>query len=245
MRALLIDDERRLHELLGEDLAARGVTLLSALDGRFGLALLAAQSVDVVLLDGMMQGLDGLDVLRRIRERSAVPVVMLTARGDEADRVVGLELGADDCVSKPFSPRELVARMRAVVRRGSHVIGEHLRVGLLDAEPSARNIRFDGVRLELTGIEHDLLLALLRRPGRELDRDALLAAAGRGDVFVSARRVRTVATCSRRRSRRAGSWRSGRRRRCRTRRCRCSAGRPSRRGRSIGSSGWRPLWPCS
>lgn len=191
MRALLIDDDRRLHELLGEDLGERGVSVLSAYDGPRGLAALAAHSVDVVLLDVMMPGMDGLEVCRKIRERSAVPIIMLTARGDETDRVVGLELGADDYVPKPFSPRELLARMRAVVRRGQHQIGEHLRVGALQADTAARSIRYAGEPLLLTGLEHDLLLALMRRAGRVVERDALLEAAGRGDVIVSARTVDT------------------------------------------------------
>lgn len=191
MRALLIDDDRRLHELLRDDLAERGVTLLSALDGPRGLAALAAQAVDVVLLDVMMPGMDGLEVCRRVRERSAVPIIMLTARGDETDRVVGLELGADDYVPKPFSPRELLARMRAVVRRGQHALGEHLRAGELVVEAAARSVHYHGAAVELTGLEFDLLLALLRRAGRVVDREALLEAAGRGDVHVQARTVDT------------------------------------------------------
>src|SRR6187431_3737021 len=117
MRVLCIDDDRRLFELLASFLAPNGVTLVHAIDGAKGLAALERDVFDAVLLDVMMPGMDGLEVCRRIRQTRQVPVIMLTARGDEADRVVGLELGADDYVPKPFSPRELLARLRAVLRR--------------------------------------------------------------------------------------------------------------------------------
>ena len=109
VRVLLIDDDARLFELLSSYLRQNGVDLEHARDGVSGLRALSERSFDAVLLDGMMPGMDGLEVLRRIRERGAIPVLMLTARGDEADRVVGLELGADDYVAKPFSSRELLA----------------------------------------------------------------------------------------------------------------------------------------
>ncbi|HTM22141.1 MAG TPA: response regulator, partial [Kofleriaceae bacterium] len=117
VRVLLIDDDPRLAELLGGWLGQNDVALQHARDGQAGLTELAAGAYDAVLLDVMMPGIDGLEVLRRIRARSRVPVIMLTARGDEADRVAGLELGADDYIPKPFSPRELLARVRAVLRR--------------------------------------------------------------------------------------------------------------------------------
>ena len=116
-RVLLIDDDRRLHELLSSYLEQNGFTVIGAPDGQRGLLALEAQPVDIVLLDIMMPGIDGLEVCRRIRLKSRVPIVMLTAQGDETDRVVGLELGADDYLAKPFGPRELVARLRAVLRR--------------------------------------------------------------------------------------------------------------------------------
>ena len=117
-RVLCIDDDQRLHALLGEYMVQNGVSLVAAHDGPRGLAALAGGGFDAVLLDVMMPGMDGLAVLRRIRERSTIPVIMLTAKGDETDRVVGLELGADDYLPKPFSARELLARLRAVLRRG-------------------------------------------------------------------------------------------------------------------------------
>jgi two-component system OmpR family response regulator len=189
-RVLIIDDDARLYELLARYLGANGVGTTHAPDGRRGLAALEGGVFDAVLLDVMMPGLDGLEVCRRIREKSRVPVIMLTAKGDETDRVVGLELGADDYVPKPFSPRELLARLRAVLRR-SHpeALAETLRVGDISIEVASRAVRMSGNPVDLTGIEFDLLLALARRPGRVVPRDTLLEQAGRGDVAVGDRTV--------------------------------------------------------
>ena len=189
MRALLIDDDPKLHRLLHDYLSGHGVTLDGAFDGARGLARLASNSYDVVLLDVMMPGIDGLEVVRRARRTHAVPIIMLTARGDETDRVVGLELGADDYVPKPFSPRELLARMRAVVRRGQAALSSTLSAGALEIDQGARIARFHGVSVDLTALEHDLLAALVKRAGRVVDRDALMDAAGRSDVVVGARTV--------------------------------------------------------
>jgi DNA-binding response OmpR family regulator len=143
-----------------------------------------------VLLDGMMPGLDGLEVLRRIRATSSIPVIMLTARGDEADRVVGLELGADDYVPKPFSPRELVARLRAVLRRAHpEAEREELTVGDLSANLGTREVAVAGQSIELTGLEFDLLVALMQRAGRVVPRATMLTLAGRDDVTVNERAV--------------------------------------------------------
>ncbi|HLU66899.1 MAG TPA: response regulator transcription factor [Kofleriaceae bacterium] len=190
IRVLLIDDDARLAELLTGYLAGSGVSLTSARDGRAGLAALEAGAFDAVLLDVMMPGIDGLEVLRRIRRRSRVPVLMLTARGDEADRVVGLELGADDYVPKPFSPRELLARLRAVLRRAApDAAAERLAVGGIEVDAGARAVRVDGAEVELTALELDILIALMRRAGRVVPRSALLSEAGRGDVTVGERAV--------------------------------------------------------
>jgi DNA-binding response OmpR family regulator len=138
----------------------------------------------------MMPGLDGLDVLRRLRGKSAIPVLMLTARGDETDRVVGLELGADDYLAKPVYPRELLARIRAVLRRTAPREGEQrLVVGDLEIDPGARVARIGAEALPLTALEFDLLLALAERAGRVVSREALWDAAGRGDTVVSERTV--------------------------------------------------------
>jgi len=187
---LLIDDDRRLHELLCSYLEQNGFTVTTAADGQRGLLALDAQPFDIVLLDIMMPGLDGLEVCRRIRLKSRVPIVMLTAKGDETDRVVGLELGADDYLAKPFGPRELVARLRAVLRRTSpHVEAERVIVNEISIDVPAHTVHVDGRDVELTGIEFDILLALARRAGRVVGRDALLAEAGRGDVAVGDRTV--------------------------------------------------------
>ncbi len=190
IRALLIDDDARLFELLQEYLRTNGVELGYASGGRKGLERVAAESFDAVLLDVMMPDLDGLEVLRRIRERSRIPVLMLTAKGDETDRVVGLELGADDYIAKPFSPRELVARLRAVLRRAQpEFANERLVAGALVVEVEARQVKVAGKTVDLTGIEFDLLVALLRRAGRVVPRASLLELAGRGDVTVNERTV--------------------------------------------------------
>jgi DNA-binding response OmpR family regulator len=190
LRVLCIDDDARLFELLASYLGPSGVHLVHAADGRKGLAALEAGVFDAVLLDVMMPGIDGLEVCRRIRERSRVPIIMLTAKGDETDRVVGLELGADDYVAKPFSPRELLARLRAVLRRSATAGGEPALVaGPVQVDVAARAARVGGRAVELTGLEFDILVALARRPGRVVGREVLLEEAGRTDVTVSDRTV--------------------------------------------------------
>jgi two-component system, OmpR family, response regulator len=189
-RVLLIDDDVRLKELLASYLEQNGMTLATANDGTQGLKLLEQGAFDAVLLDVMMPGIDGLEVCRRIRSKSNVPVIMLTARGDETDRVVGLELGADDYVAKPFSPRELLARVKAVLRRSRpEVVAEKLQVGEVAIDVGARTVEVKGAPVELTGIEFDILAALMRRAGRVVPRDALLSEAGRSDVVVGERTV--------------------------------------------------------
>ncbi len=190
IRVLLIDDDLRLFELLGSYLTDNGVSLAHAADGLAGLEALRSGAYDGVLLDVMMPGIDGLETLRRIREKTSLPVIMLTARGDEADRVVGLELGADDYVEKPFSPRELLARIRAVLRRAQpEAQAERLSAGGIEVVVSSRRVRVEGTDVELTGIEFDILVALLRRAGRVVPRTALLSEAGRDDVIVGERTV--------------------------------------------------------
>ena len=190
VRALLIDDDVRLAELLRGYLAPHDVALAHAEDGARGLVAVDAGGVDVVLLDVMMPGLDGLDVLRRLRQKSAVPVLMLTARGDETDRVVGLELGADDYLAKPVSPRELLARIRAVLRRVAPLArDERVIVGDLEIDPASRTARLGASPVSLTALEFDLLLALAQRAGRVIPRDALWELAGRGDTVVAERTV--------------------------------------------------------
>lgn len=191
MRVLLIDDDARLAELLEGYLTPQGVALVHAGGGQAGLGKLGEGGFDAVFLDVMMPGLDGLTVLRKIRDAGhRIPVLMLTARGDEADRVVGLELGADDYVAKPFSPRELLARLRAVLRRAQpDTMAEKLSSAGITIDTGSREAWVDGKPVELTGLEIDLLTALLRRAGRVVPRSALLELAGRGDVTVGERAV--------------------------------------------------------
>jgi len=191
VRVLLIDDDARLAELLVGYLEPQGVALVHAGGGQAGLAALASGGFDAVLLDVMMPGMDGLAVLRHMRDAGhRLPVLMLTARGDEADRVVGLELGADDYVAKPFSSRELLARLRAVLRRAApEAVAEKLSSAGITVDTGAREAWVDGKPVELTGLEIDLLIALLRRAGRVVPRTALLDLAGRGDVAVGERAV--------------------------------------------------------
>jgi two-component system, OmpR family, response regulator len=194
IRALLIDDDRRLFELLAPYMEENGVKLDHAADGATGLTILGGTQgggYDAVLLDVMMPGIDGLEVLRRVRgERGALPIIMLTARGDETDRVVGLELGADDYVAKPFSARELLARLRAVIRRGkSETQDRRLSAAGISADLGTREVLVDGKSVELTGLEFDILVALLKRAGRVIPRNALLSEAGRDDVVVGERTV--------------------------------------------------------
>lgn len=190
MHLLLIDDDQRLHELLAPFFAQHEVVLHYAPDGPRGLAAAAARPYDAILLDVMMPGMDGLEVLRRLRAQSNVPVLMLTARGDETDRIVGLELGADDYVPKPFSAREVLARVRAVLRRSRpEASAERMQVGGLVLDVAGRVVTVAGQPVDLTGLEFDLLVALARRAGRVVPRDTMLDAAGRGDVVVGERTV--------------------------------------------------------
>jgi two-component system OmpR family response regulator len=191
LNVLIVDDDERLYELLAQYLSENGVIAKRAATGPLGLrALESGESFDAVLLDVMLPGLDGLSLLKRLREKSQIPVIMLTAKGDETDRVVGLELGADDYLAKPFSPRELLARLRAVLRRTQvDPNKEQLTVGSMSFDVAARSVQQQGRPIELTGLEFDLLLALARRAGRVVPRSNLLELAGRSDVNVSDRTV--------------------------------------------------------
>jgi DNA-binding response OmpR family regulator len=184
IRALLIDDDRDLARLLSDYLGAHEVVLTHAEEGLAGLAALEASTFDVVLLDVMLPGIDGFEVCRRIRAAHDVPVVMLTARGDDADRIVGLEIGADDYVPKPFNPRELLARMRAVLRRarpaeardsGKVAARETIVAGPLAIDHAARVVTRDGAEVQLTSFEYRILLVLARRAGETVTREELAA----------------------------------------------------------------------
>jgi DNA-binding response OmpR family regulator len=178
---LLVEDDLRLAALTREYLESHGLAVFHVADGRRGLEEALSGRYDAVLLDLMLPGKDGLEVCRELRARSDVPVIVLTARGEEADRVMGLELGADDYLAKPFSPRELLARIRAVTRRARGRAGPErgvIRVGRLHLDPGTRSVRVDGREVTLTGHEFSLLEALARRAGRILSREQLIELAG-------------------------------------------------------------------
>ena len=161
--------------MVSEYLGEAGFTVLVAPDGRTGLARLAAEPYDALVLDLMLPDVDGLEVCRQLRAFSDVPVLMLTARGDAMDRVVGLEIGADDYLPKPFEPRELLARLRAILRRRDRTRPSAvLRFGRLEIDRDARSVRVDGVERSLTGHQFTLLVALAERAGRVLSRDTLM-----------------------------------------------------------------------
>jgi two-component system, OmpR family, response regulator len=175
--ALLVEDDVRLATLTREYLEGHGVAVVGVTDGRRGLSEALTGRFDVVLLDLMLPGKDGLEVCREVRSRSDVPIIVLTARGEEADRVMGLELGADDYLAKPYSPRELLARIRAVTRRAKGRAGPAqgvVRVGTLLVDPAARSVSLAGRQVHLTGYEFALLEALARRAGRVLSREQLM-----------------------------------------------------------------------
>ena len=171
---LLVEDEPRLAELVARELEAAGYAVRHARDGAGALRLFAEAPPDLVLLDWMLPGMDGLEVLRRLRQGSAVPVLMLTARAEEVDRVVGLEVGADDYLTKPFAVSELFARVRALVRRGPAARPPHLSVGDVVLDPSTHKATRAGRDLDLTPKAFALLEYLMHRPGEVVSRAELL-----------------------------------------------------------------------
>ncbi len=184
-RILLVEDDPRLAEMLVEYLGRAGFGVTVASRGRSALENLANTGFDAVVLDLMLPDMDGLDVCRRLRANDDTPVLMLTARGDAVDRIVGLELGADDYLSKPFEPRELVARLRAIVRRRKRGHTEKaLHFGRLELDTAARMVRLDGTECDLTAYQFDLLVALAKNAGRVLSREALMDLV-KGESFES------------------------------------------------------------
>ncbi len=179
-RILAVDDDTGLTELLAEYLQPEGFALDAVHDGETGVARILAGGYSIVVLDVMLPGIGGLEVLRRVRRESQVPVIMLTARRTTADRVLGLEIGADDYLPKPFDPRELVARVRTVLRRvrpGGHAKpGEFLAVDDLLLDAGKREVRRGDEIIELTSAEFDLLRVLLSAAGRAVSRDDLFRA---------------------------------------------------------------------
>jgi len=193
MKILIIDDDRKLCQLITDYLEPMGYAVEAAHNGIQGLEMILAGDFQAVILDVMMPKMDGFEMLKRLRRESDIPVIMLTARGEETDRIVGLEMGADDYLPKTFSSRELLARLRAVTRRhristqqaAARAEDETLIFGNLQIEPNSRTVRLAGQTLNLTPIEYDLLASLVGAAGRILTRDQLLdAVAGRNyEVF--------------------------------------------------------------
>ena len=174
-RILLIEDDTRLAEMVRDYLDGAGFRVTRAANGSAGLALHAREAFAAIVLDLMLPDMDGLSVCSQIRARAATPILMLTARGDAMDRVVGLEMGADDYLPKPFEPRELLARLRAILRRGKDDRkSEVLRFGRLEIDRDAREVRLDGSARALTSYQYELLLVLAEHAGRVMSRDVLM-----------------------------------------------------------------------
>jgi len=176
-RLLIIDDDARLAAMLSDYLSAAGFVVERRFCGLDGLVALESAAFDAVILDVMLPDIDGFEVCRRIRARAQTPILMLTARGEDTDRIVGLEIGADDYLPKPFNPRELQARIRAILRRGRVAAGAPeamLRFGRLQIDRESRMVRVDGEERLLTSYQFDLLVALAENAGRVLGRERLM-----------------------------------------------------------------------
>ena len=174
-RLLIVDDDVELCELLAERLKREGYSLEAVHDGLQGLERARSAEHALVILDLMLPGVGGLELLRKLRQQSGIPVLILTARGEEVERVLGLEIGADDYLPKPFSPRELIARIRAILRRTSRAVvqGARLTSGDISLDPAAREAWMNRQNLDLTSVEFSLLEALLRDAGRVVTRERL------------------------------------------------------------------------
>ena len=176
-RVLIIDDDARLAAMVSDYLTAARFVVERRFTGREGLAAIDRMEFDAIILDVMLPDSDGFEVCRNIRTRSQTPVLMLTARGEEMDRIIGLEIGADDYLAKPFNPRELVARIRAILRRGRGPVrpeDAELRFGRLQIDRGSRMVRIDGEERILTSYQFDLLVALASNAGRVLNRERLM-----------------------------------------------------------------------
>lgn len=194
MHILIADDEKRMRDLLQVYLTREGYTVTEAADGEEALALINTRSFDLFILDVMMPGIDGWSLCRRIREKQNTPIILLTARGDESDRLLGFELGVDDYVVKPFSPRELVARVKAMLRRANQsetTNNRELTYGGLSINPVAREVKINGLSVDLTPKEFDLLLHLAQNPGRAFSREELLSRVWGYDFYGDLRTVDT------------------------------------------------------
>ena len=174
-KILIIDDDRELGEMLREFLAPDHFDLEARLSGEEGIAAVKGGNYELLILDIMLPGMSGIDVLRKVRESNDIPIIMLTARGDDVDRILGLEFGADDYLTKPFNPRELLARIKAILRR-SHTgtsRDHRLRVGDLELDARSRKLKADGKAIRLTGTEFELLHCLAESPGKVVSKEDL------------------------------------------------------------------------
>lgn len=172
---LLIDDDVALGKMLSDFLTPEHISLDSAVSGERGLEALAGRHFDLVILDIMMPGMSGIDVLKSLRPENLVPVIILTARGDDIDRIIGLEFGADDYLAKPFNPRELLARIRAILRRSQVPADaeQELRLGAIALDPRTRSAVVNDMALQLTGTEFEILHCLLKTPGKVVSKELL------------------------------------------------------------------------
>jgi phosphate regulon transcriptional regulator PhoB len=200
---LVIDDEKDLIELVRYNLEKDGFDVIAATDGQSGLEVVKKHRPDLVVLDLMMPGMDGLQICKQLRSdprMGRIPVIMLTAKATEADRIVGLELGADDYITKPFSPREVVARVKAVLRRSSPAAEQRqeIRVGDLNIDLGGHEVSFKGQRVSLTATEFRILEFLAARPGRVFSRDEIIDAALGNETAVFDRTVDVHITAIRR-----------------------------------------------
>ena len=174
-KILIIDDDRELGEMLKEFLAPDHLDVSARLNGEDGLQALQDENWDLLILDIMLPGMNGIEVLKQIRQDSDIPVIMLTARGDDVDRILGLEFGADDYLSKPFNPRELLARIKAIMRRSrsDEKRGKALTVGSLELDVHSRRVSAGGESIRLTGTEFELLRCLAESPGKVVPKEQL------------------------------------------------------------------------
>jgi len=190
-KVLLIDDDRKHSELLQAYFTRFGINLVCALNAKEGFKKLSREDPDLLLLDIMLPGKDGFEICREVRKTSNIPIIMLTARGDVIDRVSGLEVGADDYIGKPFEPRELVARVQAILRRSEQsgpTVGS-LEFNGLSIDTDTRSVTVDDKAVDLTSMEYELLLILARRQGRKLSRDDILSELRGIDAAILTRSV--------------------------------------------------------
>jgi DNA-binding response OmpR family regulator len=190
-KVLIIDDDRKHNELLQAYFKRFGINLIAALESESGLRKLNREDPDLLLLDVMLPGKDGFEICREVRKSSNIPIIMLTARGDVIDRVSGLELGADDYIPKPFEPRELVARVQAILRRSEATSGASslLEFEGMSIDTETRSVKVDGKPVDLTSMEFELLLILARRHGKKMSRDDILSELRGIDAAILTRSV--------------------------------------------------------